>query len=106
MRRLLILKVFVPIFRAWAKQAFILKRLNLADMSAKAEFVGESHTHIQPKEQAASDHQRLADHLVSHSEIIRERGGDPDEVFAEIEKDAARLAKIGGGGGDSGSADE
>ena len=103
-RTLLIRRIFQPIFRAWQAQAFLAKKLNQAETAVTVEFVGETWTHIQPREQAASDHQRLEDMLVSHSEIIRERGGDPDAVFAEIKADAQKLRGLGDG--DTGSTDD
>ena len=103
-RKLLIRRIFMPIFRAWQAQAFLAKELSQSEAGMIVEFVGERWQHIQPKEQAASDHQRLQDNLISHSEIIRERGSDPDEVFAEIKADAAKLKGLGDG--DTGSADD
>ena len=100
-RKLLIRRIFVPVFKAWQAQAFLRTALTQAEAAMTVEFVGETWTHIQPREQAASDHQRLEDMLVSHSEIIRERGGDPDTVFAEIKADAAKLK-----GDDDGSSDQ
>ena len=50
---------------------------------------------IQPREQAMADHQAIADGIKSVQQIIRERGGDPDEVRREIEEDMAWYAERG-----------
>lgn len=88
-RDLLIERVLFPVFRRWlavAKLAGKVPDLPLQELE-NAEFVGSSFQHVQPREAAAADHQRLEDGLASRAELIRESGRDPRDVLAEIESE-------------------
>ena len=57
-------------------------------------WVGRRYDHVQPREQATSDHQRIEDGLTSRSEIIRSEGRDPEDVFSELAAEAERLRAL------------
>ena len=91
MRELLVERMAMPLFRQWLMRAYasgLFPRVPIEELEA-VEFVGPSMVHVQPREMAAADHQRLADGLVSRSELIRESGREPADVFAEIEDEGS-----------------
>lgn len=58
---------------------------------------------VDPKNDAAADREAVALEVRSRAEIIRERGRDPDEVWAELdtEKERGMATPHAGGGGNS-----
>lgn len=50
---------------------------------------------IQPREQAAADHQAIVDGVKSPTMVMRERGYDPEEVRKEIAEDMEWMKSIG-----------
>ncbi len=66
-------------------------------------FFGRRWDWVDPKNDAAADREAVALGVCSRAQIIRERGRDPDEVWAELEAEAARgmAQPHAGGGGNS-----
>ena len=89
------------VFKGWLRRAVLTDRVQgVPSWAFPAEveahrWVGRRYEHIQPREQSASDHQRLEDGLVSRAEIIRSEGRDPDEVFAELAKEKEAMGADG-----------
>lgn len=102
-QRLLEDRVFTPLFEAWLPGAIAAgKVMGVREGTPPSalmphEWVGRRHEHVQPREQARADSQRLADGLTSRAEIIRSEGRDPDEVFAEIEKERGMFGEVADG---------
>ena len=60
-----------------------------------AEWVPRSYEHVQPREQANAETTQLGNRTRSVSSFIRERGDDPEEVFAEIANERERMKALG-----------
>ena len=92
MRHLLELRVLRPLFVKWLKST----RLTTSPSpDAMPTWKWSAMPHIQPREQAMADQLAVQLGSKSLSEVIRERGADPDEVFKEIEEDKERLEAMG-----------
>ena len=71
------------------------------------QFTGPGFEHIQPREAAAANDMNIKLNLKSRSQIIRESGNEPEEVFKELAEENERLEALGlmsmpdDGGGDS-----
>ena len=64
-------------------------------MLEDVQFVGKAAEHIQPREQSAADKIYIELGVKSPSEVIRDRGEDPVDVFDEIKADKARFEELG-----------
>ena len=86
-RNLVVERMCKRVFQRWLMTvaAREFPRIPLAELE-RVEFVGERFQHVQPKEAANADHQRLEDGLVSPQELIREEGRDYETVMAEIKE--------------------
>ena len=91
MRDLIVERVALRVFRHWLDRAYLRGKLPMVplDELAKVEFVGPAMEHVQPRETADANHQRLEDGVASKGMILREGGHDPRKVFAEIEAEQA-----------------
>ena len=58
-------------------------------------WVGEPTIHIYPKQEIETDIAAIANVLKSPSQVIIERGGDPDTVFEQWAADMARMRDLG-----------
>lgn len=58
-------------------------------------FITRSFASVDPQKDANADLLLLNNNLTSHSDIISKSGRDPEEVFAQIAKDKAKLASLG-----------
>jgi lambda family phage portal protein len=58
-------------------------------------FTGRRWSWIDPKAEVDANAVAIGQRLKSRSEVIREMGGDPDDVWAEIEREDKTLEKLG-----------
>jgi lambda family phage portal protein len=58
-------------------------------------FTGRRWSWIDPKAEVDANAVAIGQRLKSRSEVIREMGGDPDDVWAEIEREDKALEKLG-----------
>jgi lambda family phage portal protein len=85
-----------PVFEWWLARALVydsdLKALPFAkfDKFNKPVFFGRRWDWVDPKSDVAADREAVALNIKSRAQIIRERGRDPDEVWAELEAEEAR----------------
>ena len=74
------------IFRSLLRQKLVLP-IGKFDKFKKANFTGRRWPYVNPVDDLKAKELELSLNLTSVSALIRERGGDPDETFAEIEKE-------------------
>ena len=86
-RSLLIENFCERVYERWLMDALVRGDVPMVPMDEleMASWAGPALEHVQPREQADADHQRLEDGLVSKKELIIISGRDPDEVQADIE---------------------
>ena len=104
-QRLLIDSFHERVFKGWLERA-VLSPAGFPGVPPTASpaalsghrWVGRRYDHVQPREQATSDHQRIEDGLESRSEIIRSEGREPEDVFEELAAEAERLKGLTAGG--------
>lgn len=88
-----------PLYSEWLPRALTSGRLPLP-FSKRAKFdaaiwQGRRWDWVDPVKDVDSNVTAVQNGLKSYSQIIREQGRDPDEVWAELEQDRARLASMG-----------
>lgn len=85
-----------PVFEWWLARAMLydsdLRKLPYAkfDKFNAPVFFGRRWDWVDPKSDVMADKEAVALGIKSRAQIIRERGRDPDEVWAELEAEAAR----------------
>lgn len=85
-----------PVFRRWCELASVRGLLpGLPSELCRAEWVGRGFEHIQPREQARANETDVALNIKSRSEIIRESGRDPADVFRQIADEQQQLRDLG-----------
>lgn len=94
-----------PIYRRWLGLALPLGAVTLPrgkklPGEAYAKFINAAWQPrrwqwVDPLKDSQSSVLNISSGLMSPSEVIRERGRDPDEVWREIERDKERLSKLG-----------
>lgn len=82
-------------FDDWLQIAYAAGMPGEMDAYRDVVFVGKAFEHIQPREQANAYKTYVEMGVMSPSEVIRDRGEDPDDVFTEIGKDKKRLESMG-----------
>ena len=98
-RHLIIDKLLEPLFDEW----LLLNLMNLrgtqggvSPMEAmKHKFVGKGFPHIQPKDQAIADQIEIDTMQKSVTELIRESGREPNDVYKEIQADLEKWKDLG-----------
>ncbi|WP_265499563.1 phage portal protein [Paracoccus beibuensis] len=99
-RRMLIAKVARPIWMRFLNEAVEVgvwtppAGTTLEDYY-NVEWIGEPMGHLHPKQEIEADILAMDAMIVSPQKVIRERGGDPDQVLADIAAWRAKLAEHG-----------
>ena len=83
------------VFAKWLPFAYLTGLPGRMDELSDVAFVAKGFDHIQPGEQATADKINIELRLKSLSEVIRDRGEDPADVFKQIADDQAALKKMG-----------
>lgn len=94
-QKLLIEGFCIPVFRRWIAEALLrgmvinddgykVPATRLRAIKRAATFHGRRWDWVDPKSDAAANRQAVDSLIKSPQEIIRERGGDPEEVLDEI----------------------
>ena len=65
------------------------------DSAKEARFIGPGFEHIQPREAATANNMAIKDRTTTRSQIIREQGREPSEVFAEAAEEEEDLRELG-----------
>lgn len=91
--RMLVPQFCDPVW-AWAMEAAAIMRLASADEPPAARWSAPPMPMIEPDKEGLAYQRLIRCALISQSEAIRERGYDPDELFAEIAKDNATIDKL------------
>lgn len=95
--------VCYPVYNRWLENALLTQSLLVAGKPLKISRTEKYRAVFwQPRRWAWVDPQKdmnayqtaLENNLISPSAVIRERGGDPDEVFAEIARDRERFKQL------------
>ncbi len=89
----LIHKLCDPIWRAFVEAAVLGGQLRQADSAC--EWSTPKWSYVNPVQDVAADLDEIAGGLSSFSEKLRQRGYQPDLVFAELKSDMQRLQKDG-----------
>lgn len=90
--------VLDPILMAWLDEAanvpgLLPAGLDLADLPHAWVWPGWSY--VDPQKEAAADTERLANGTVSFSELVRQRGRDPEDVLTERARDLEMFEEMG-----------
>ena len=97
-RQLLEERLLYRVFNNWLPLAYakgmIDTRVKVSELE-NVRFQGKGPEHVQIREQAAAAELYLKNDLKSHSELIRESGRDPMDVFQEIAQDKAIMKELG-----------
>ena len=94
-RQLLVDDLHDPVFAAWLPIAFVGGLPGSLEELADSEFVGKAQPHIQPREAATADRMYFDMKAKTLSEIIRDRGADPRDVFQEAADEIAIFEELG-----------
>lgn len=96
-RKMLVQRIHRPLFKRWMEEALLSSDMPAIRLDAAQEsrFTGPGFPHIQPKEAAIADETDINNFLKSRSHVIRERGQEPAEVFAEIADEDELLRELG-----------
>lgn len=92
-----------PTFKRWLSTELFYQRLRIKDRPLNrglsyylpASFVGRRWEWVDPQKEAAGKRIQWEMRILSLSQIIRERGDDPEEVFLEIAEENKRMAELG-----------
>lgn len=93
--------VMTRLFNVWIESALLKRQipgvdiLRLDEIQRAATWQPRRWQHIQPREEMAANELALKLRLRSRSEIIRETGNDPDDVWREIEAENQTLTALG-----------
>ncbi len=89
---------FIPMFLkptvAWFKEVATMSGYGQAK-SIDAKYTPPKRQYIDPVKEVTATKEMLGAALMSHSEALRERGYDPEEVWAEISEEADKMRKLG-----------
>lgn len=92
------------VFEAWLVQALLGGKIKLNgqplrmerfDRYRRANYQGRRWAYVDPQKEINANKAAVELGVCSRSEIIRDRGHDPEEVWAEIEQENQRLKKAG-----------
>ena len=89
----LIPKLLVPIHEAFVEAAYLAGKIRTRDMSV--DFSPPKWDYVNPEQDVKADQAEIAAGLSTISEKLRQRGYDPDVVFAEWKSDFDKLSKLG-----------
>ena len=67
----------------------------MVDDAKAVQLTGPGFEHIQPREAAAANETNIKLRIKSRSQIIREAGHEPDEVFKDIAEENEKLRELG-----------
>ena len=96
LRQILVDGLHARVFRRWCEIASMRGDLpGLPSELCRAEWVGRGFEHIQPREEARANEASVALRIKSRSEIIRESGRDPANVFQQLADEQAQLEALG-----------
>lgn len=93
-----------PVFEMWLDRAVALGRIKIKgqpismkriDDLKKVAWQGRRWDWVDPLKDIQANTQAIDYRLRSISDVIRERGQDPDDVFAEIQRDEDKLRELG-----------
>lgn len=114
----LINQLVKPVFEEWLKRQHGLKTIEILSSSGQskplrqpyeyyksARYQGRRWSWVDPLKEMQTNREANALNTLSISEIIRDRGKDPEEVFEEIAKDKELLKSLGLGPLDAGLSD-
>lgn len=99
----LITKLIKPLYKRWLSTELFYQRLTINQRPLNrglfyylpVAFVGRRWEWVDPQKEAAGKKIQWEMRTLSLSQIIRERGDDPDEVFEEIAEENAKLEALG-----------
>lgn len=99
----IIRKFIKPLFRQWLERELFMNTLRINDRPLNrglfyylpASFVGRRWDWVDPQKEANAKRIQYEMRITSLSQIIRERGDDPNEVFNEIAEETKLLNKLG-----------
>ena len=96
LRKLIVDKIHTPLFERWVMEASLRGEFpGMVDDAKAVQLTGPGFAHIQPREAAAANETNIKLRLKSRSQIIREDGHDPDEVFRDIAEENEKLRELG-----------
>lgn len=93
-----------PVFERWLSRALLARAIRLPNGAplggrfeeyAQARLQGPRWPWVDPQKEMQANKEAIGLSLISRSQIIRDSGRDPDEVFREIEAERAALAEKG-----------
>ena len=97
------------VYPEWLQMALLMEKIRVPargggtialpftkiDKFKQVAFTGRRWSWIDPKAEVDANAIAIGQKLVSRSEIIRQMGGDPDDVWAEIQREEAELERLG-----------
>lgn len=89
----LIPKMLTPIHEAFVEAAYLAGKVRTRDMAV--DFSPPKWDYVNPEQDVKADLAEIGAGLSSLSEKLRQRGYDPDVVFAELAADIEKLKKLG-----------
>lgn len=89
----LIPKLLAPIHQAFVEAAYLAGKIRLRDMSV--DFSPPKWDYVNPEQDVKADQAEIGAGLSTISEKLRQRGYDPDVVFAEWKSDFDKLKALG-----------
>jgi len=89
----LIPKLLVPIYDAFVEHAYLAGLIRTPDKAV--DFSPPKWDYVNPKQDVEADLAEIGGGLSSFSEKLRQRGYDPDVVFAELKGDIDKLKEMG-----------
>lgn len=98
-----------PLYAAWIEMALLTEKIRVPSRAGgtvalpitrleklrQVSFTGRRWSWIDPKAEVDANAVAIGQKLKSRGEVIREMGGDPDDVWSEIEREQAELASKG-----------
>jgi lambda family phage portal protein len=89
----LIPKFLVPVHEAFVEAAYLAGKIRQRDMAV--DFSPPKWDYVNPEQDVKADQAEIGAGLSTISEKLRQRGYDPDVVFAEWKSDFDKLTKLG-----------
>jgi lambda family phage portal protein len=97
------------VYPEWLQMALLMEKIRVPargggtialpftkiDKFKQVAFTGRRWSWIDPKAEVDANAVAIGQKLKSRSEVIREMGGDPDDVWAEIQREEAALERLG-----------
>ena len=96
LREMLVEGLHQKVFQQWVESASLLGWFDgLVDDAREARWIGPGFPHIQPREQAVANDLAVKLGIKTRSEIIRESGREPKEVFQELADEQKQMRDLG-----------